>query len=264
MRSSGTIRSAQAGLLALLVAGCVGTPQRPQAAPPPRQPPDVTAVPDAIPHVEPRSALGNPAFYDVLGKRYFVMNTADGYLERGVASWYGPGFHAKSTANGEPYDQDAMTAAHKTLPMPSYVEVTNLENGRQVVLRINDRGPFVGNRIIDLSRRSAQLLGVDQDGTALVEVQSLTQGGDILAPAPQSTSRLYVQAGAFGEEANAARLVTRLKAEGYTTAFVRQDAVNGRALFRVRIGPVPSVDEFDRAVAQLKKLGMDDARLAAE
>ena len=264
MRSSGTIRSAQAGLLALLVAGCVGTPQRPQAAPPPRQPPDVTAVPDAIPHVEPRSALGNPAFYDVLGKRYFVMNTADGYLERGVASWYGPGFHAEKTSNGEPYDMYGMTAAHKTLPLPAFVRVTNLRNGRTVVVRINDRGPFKDGRIIDLSYTAAARLDILKDGTALVEVQSLTQGGDILAPAPQSTSRLYVQAGAFGEEANAARLVTRLKAEGYTTAFVRQDAVNGRALFRVRIGPVPSVDEFDRAVAQLKKLGMDDARLAAE
>jgi rare lipoprotein A len=103
-----------------------------------------------------------------------------------------------------------------------------------------------------------------KDGTALVEVQALTPGGDSRAAAMAPAARLYVQAGAFGEEANAARLVTRLKAEGYEQAFVRRDAVAGRALYRVRIGPVPSVEEFDRAVAELKRLGVEDARLAAE
>lgn len=112
--------------------------------------------------------IGKP--YQIAGKTYYPSDDRD-YDEKGIASWYGPGFHAKQTANGEPYDQDGMTAAHKTLPMPSYVEVTNLENGRQVVLRVNDRGPFVGNRIIDLSRRSAQLLGVDRAGTAKVRVK---------------------------------------------------------------------------------------------
>ena len=264
MASSRGSRIPAAALLALLLAGCAGAPQRPQPAPLPRQPPDVAAVPDAVPRAEPRSALGNPAFYDVLGKRYFVLGTADGYLERGVASWYGPGFHAEKTSNGEPYDMYGMTAAHKTLPLPAFVRVTNLRNGRSVVVRVNDRGPFKDGRIIDLSYTAAAKLDMLKDGTALVEVQSLTQGGDNRAAAPAPASRLYVQAGAFGEEANAARLVARLKAEGYDRAFVRQDAVNGRALFRVRIGPVPSVDEFDRAVAQLRKLGIDDARLAAE
>lgn len=112
--------------------------------------------------------IGKP--YQIAGRTYYPRDDRD-YDEKGIASWYGPGFHARQTANGEPYDQDGMTAAHKTLPMPSYVEVTNIENGRQLVLRVNDRGPFVGNRIIDLSRRAAQLLGVDRAGTARVRVK---------------------------------------------------------------------------------------------
>jgi rare lipoprotein A len=264
MASSLPARIPAALLLALLATACVGPPQRPQPAPAPRPPADVAAVPDAIPRAEPRSAQGNPAFYDVFGKRYFVLGTADGYLERGVASWYGPGFHAEKTSNGEPYDMYGMTAAHKTLPLPAFVRVTNLRNGRSVVVRVNDRGPFKDGRIIDLSYTAAAKLDMLKDGTALVEVQALTQSGDARAAAPAPASRLYVQAGAFGEEGNAARLVARLKGQGYDTAFVRQDAVNGRSLFRVRIGPIPTVDEFDRAVAQLKKLGLNDARLAAE
>ena len=264
MASRLRVRNPAIVLLTLFAAACVGPLQRPQPAPPSKPPPDVAAVPDAIPRAEPRSALGNPAFYDVLGKRYFVLGTAEGYLERGVASWYGPGFHAEKTSNGEPYDMYGMTAAHKTLPLPAFVRVTNLRNGRSVVVRVNDRGPFKDGRIIDLSYTAAAKLDMLKDGTALVEVQALTQASDSRAAAPAVAARLFVQAGAFGDEANAARLVARLKAEGYDTAFVRQDAVNGRALYRVRIGPVPTVDEFDRAVAQLKRLGIDDARLAAE
>jgi rare lipoprotein A len=221
-------------------------------------------MPDAVPRAEPRSAKGNPSFYEVFGKRYFVLGTADGYLERGVASWYGPGFHAERTSNGESYDMYAMTGAHKTLPLPAYVRVTNLRNGRSVVVRINDRGPFKDGRIVDLSYTAAAKLDMLKDGTALVEVQALTPGGDSRITAPSPPGRLFVQAGAFGEEANAARLAARLKSEGYAQAFVRQDAVNGRTLFRVRIGPVPGVAEFDRAIADLRKLGIEDARLATE
>ncbi len=264
MPTSCAIRSSAATVTALILAGCVGTPERLLPTPLPKPPVDVTSVPDPAPRVEPRSALGNPSFYDVLGKRYFVMSTAEGYLERGVASWYGPGFHAEKTSNGEAYDMYGMTAAHKALPLPTFVRVTNLRNGKSVVVRVNDRGPFKDGRIIDLSYTAAAKLDMLQDGTALVEVQALTQAADNRSPATAPATRLFVQAGAFGTEANAARMVARLKAEGYDTALVRQDAVNGRALFRVRIGPVPTVDDFDRAVAGLKKLGIDDARLAAE
>lgn len=263
MRSNRGFRLALA-LPVLTLSACISSPP-PRTAPRPAEtPPDIAAIPDAVPRSEPRSAGGNPRFYEVFGKRYFVLPTADGYLERGVASWYGPGFHAAKTSNGETYDMYAMTAAHKTLPLPAYVRVTNLRNGRTVVVRVNDRGPFKDGRIIDLSYTAAAKLDMLRDGTALVEVQTLTPGGGIPAVAAATPSALYVQAGAFGEEANAARLVARLKTEGQPLAFVRRDVVAGRALFRVRIGPIPSVAEFDRAVAHLNQLGIGDARLAAE
>ncbi|WP_439533383.1 septal ring lytic transglycosylase RlpA family protein [Polymorphobacter sp.] len=146
---------AEAALL-LLVAACA-TPQRAPAPPPVSSAPPGTAV-----------KIGKP--YQVFGKWYYPSDDR-GYDARGVASWYGPGFHALSTANGEVYNQDDVTAAHKTLPMPSWVEVENLDNGRTLTVRINDRGPFVDGRIIDLSRRSAQLLGVDRVGLAQVRVR---------------------------------------------------------------------------------------------
>jgi rare lipoprotein A len=262
MASSGRFLRATPVVVAFALAGCVGTPPRP--SPPPRPPVDAAAVPDAVPRPEPRSPLGNPPFYDVLGQRYFVLPTADGYRERGIASWYGPGFHAEKTSNGEPYDMYGMTAAHKTLPLPAFVRVTNLRNGRSVVVRVNDRGPFKAGRIIDLSWTAASKLDMLKDGTAPVEVEALMEASDVRTPAPAPASRLFVQAGAFGDEANASRLVGRLKAVGFDSAFVRQDTVNGRTLYRVRIGPVPTVDEFDRAVVELGKLGLGDARLATE
>jgi rare lipoprotein A len=229
------------------------------------RPPDVSAIPDAVPKTEPRSARGNPAFYDVLGKRYFVLPTAEGYLERGVASWYGPGFHAATTSNGERYDMYAMTAAHTTLPLPSYVQVTNLRNGRSVVVRVNDRGPFKSSRIIDLSYTAASKLGMLKDGTTFVEVRAITPGATTAEASPSAKpAALFVQAGAFSTESNASRLLSRLKAQGVGKSFVRADELSGKTLYRVRVGPIPSVQEFDRVVAQLKALGINDARLAAD
>ena len=140
----------------------------PEAAAPPAQ-----SVPDAVPRFEPRSRYGNPPFYDVFGKRYYVLSSSTAYVERGVASWYGPGFHKIRTSTGEPYDMYGMTAAHKTLPLPAYVRVTNLQNGRSVVVRVNDRGPFVDNRIIDLSYTAAAKLDMLRNGTAMVEVRAI-------------------------------------------------------------------------------------------
>jgi rare lipoprotein A len=253
---------------ATLAAGCAGTPPRTApgpAVPPAAPPPDVTKIPDAVPRAEPRSARGNPAFYDVLGKRYFVMSSADGYLERGVASWYGPGFHTATTSNGERYDMYAMTAAHKTLPLPAYVQVTNLRNGRSVVVRVNDRGPFKDGRIIDLSYSAASRLDMLREGTTFVEVRALAPGQTAASePASAVPSALYVQAGAFSSEANASRLLTQLRQQGVDRSFVRQDQLGGRTLYRVRVGPIPSVGEFDRVVARLRALGVADARLAAD
>jgi rare lipoprotein A len=135
-------------------------------------------VPDAVPRVEPRAKRGNPAFYEVAGKRYFVLPEADGYSERGIASWYGSEFHRATTATGETYDMYAMSAAHRTLPLPCYVRVTNLGNGRSVVVRVNDRGPFKSDRIIDLSYSAAAKLEMVRAGTARVEITVLSPDGE--------------------------------------------------------------------------------------
>jgi len=225
------------------------------------------AIPDAVPRVEPRSKFGNPPFYDVLGHRYFVRATADGYVERGVASWYGPTFDGLHTATGEHYDMYGMTAAHKTLPLPAYARVTNLRNGRSVVVRINDRGPFVANRLIDLSYTAAAKLDMLREGTTLVEVRALTPGqpaNDTLTRATLSPPpTLYVQVGAFSEEHNAQRLLERLHGAGFADAFLLSRPEH-RRLYRVRVGPVASVGQYDALAARLAKIGILNARLALD
>lgn len=278
------------------LAACVSTPQQPGTAGSPPQtaptiaPPPADSVPDAVPRTKARSRNGNPPFYDVFGVRYFVLSSSVGYRERGVASWYGPGFHKVRTSTGETYDMYGMTAAHKTLPLPAYVQVTNLQNGRSVVVRVNDRGPFVGNRIIDLSYTAAARLDMLRNGTAMVEVRtvdapSLVPPAAVAAnsaaavpataaaatapstPAPQTpaaTPALFVQAGAFSDPANADRLVQKLRGGGYGRVFVRDDQIAGRRMYRVRIGPIPDVAGFDRVVAALERAGVHDAHLALD
>jgi rare lipoprotein A len=268
--SAGLVRATATALCALAPAACSVVAHRPVSAPPPAPlpppPANIAAVPDALPRPEPRSAHGNPPFYDVAGKRYFVLAIADGYLERGVASWYGPTFHGGYTSSGEPYDMYAMTAAHKTLPLPTYVRVTNLRNGRNVVVRVNDRGPFVANRLIDLSYTAAAKLDMIREGTTLVEVQALTPGvPDVLTRSVESPPpTLYVQAGAFADQQNAERLLGRLKASGLMNAFVALPLEGKSRLYRVRLGPVGSVAEFDALAARLAALGISDARLALD
>jgi rare lipoprotein A len=339
--------------LAAVLSGCSSAPRvgapPPTVQIPPRSAPPAPAhlldVPDAVPRTEPRSIYGNPPSYEVFGKRYYVMASSVGYVERGVASWYGPGFHKELTSVREPYDMYGMTAAHKTLPLPAYVRVTNLQNGRSCVVRVNDRGPFVGNRIIDLSYTAAAKLDMLRDGTAMVEVrtlQPLDPGLDthltvasvgalplasppttspavpptsapsvsppvplpstpavspalppatppmaapavapltsqlmatppvvppVIKPAPVTSApvrTLFVQAGAFAASDNAQRLADKLRAAGYTQVFVRDDQIAGRKLYRVRIGPIPDVPEFDRIVAALEQQGVRDAHLALD
>jgi rare lipoprotein A len=232
--------------------------------PPP--PVNVESLPDATPRPEPRSAHGNPPFYDVLGRRYFVLAGAEGYVERGVASWYGPTFHGANTSNGERYDMYGMTAAHKTLPLPTYARVTNLRNGRSITVRINDRGPFVANRLIDLSYTAAAKLDMLREGTTLVEVRALVPGQpDELTRASESPPpTLYVQAGAFADQANADRVITRLHKAGLSTAFIVPAPEDKPPLYRVRVGPISNVAEFDHLAARLAALGFAGARLAMD
>ena len=214
------------------------------------------------PRDEPRAKNGNPPFYEVSGRRYVVLESSAGYVEQGVASWYGPDFHGKRTATGETYDMHGMTGAHPTLPLPAWVRVTNLQNGRSVEVRLNDRGPFSKNRIIDLSRAAAEGLDMIRTGTAMVEVRSLSSAS--AAPAPASADRFFAQAGAFAEEDNALRLAARLREAGVAGVSVSEVRADGRRLFRVRAGPVASVAEFDLLIEQLRAAGVESPRLALQ
>ncbi len=237
------------------------------ASAPTRNPPlNVDAVPDAVPKAEPRSARGNPPFYEVYGQRYLVLPAATGYLERGVASWYGPTFHGGNTSSGEQYDMYGMTAAHKTLPLPTYARVTNLKNGRSIVVRINDRGPFVANRLIDLSYTAAAKLDMLREGTTLVEVRALTPGApdDLSRSAASPPPALYLQAGAFADAQNAQRALDKLRGAGLANAFLAPPVQGHSRLYRLRLGPVASVADFDQLAARLAALGVPDARLATE
>lgn len=225
---------------------------------------DLSRVPDAVPVAEPRSTRGNPPFYEVYGRRYHVMQTSEGYLERGVASWYGKKFHGRLTSNGETYDMYAMTAAHKTLPLPAFAEVTTLENGKRVVVRINDRGPFVKDRIIDLSYAAATRIGMTEKGTALVEVRVLPAGGRTDGPKAARLESVFVQAGAFSSEDNALALASRLAGAGIAPVTLRADKVNGQRLYRVRVGPLQDSTAFDSTVARLRSIGIADPHLALD
>jgi len=250
----------------LALAGCAREPLRPPAPPAPVTP----SAGEGVPRDEPRARYGNPPFYEVDGRRYVVLPSAVGYVEQGVASWYGPDFHGGRTSTGETYDMDAMTGAHPTLPLPAWVRVTNLENGRSVVVRLNDRGPFAKGRIIDLSRAAAEQLDMVRAGTARVEVVSLAGAGPP-AGAPQAgtppaaaaqAAAYYAQAGAFGSRENAESLAARLRDAGIPGVTVTDASADGRALFRVRAGPVATLPDFDALIERLRAAGARDARLA--
>jgi rare lipoprotein A len=217
----------------VLLTGClsappsrpVPTPGEPQDGPPSRVPPNLADLPDPVPRLEPRSLRGNPASYTVYGKTYQLLQSAAGYYATGMASWYGRKFHGRLTSSGEPFDMFELTAAHRSLPIPTYVRVTNLDNGRSSVVRVNDRGPFHSDRIIDLSYAAAVKLGFEDRGTARVRVEVLEQ-------APQ----FVLQAGAFRDLAAADTLKDSLIKLTGEVAYVVKVATD--SLYRVRLGPV--------------------------
>src|SRR5690606_38178583 len=238
-------------LVALVLASCGGDVRD---GPPPREI-DVSAIPDAVPRHEPITKAGNKSPYVVLGKQYHVLPSFKNYRARGKASWYGTKFHGRTTSNGEPYNMYAMTAAHKTLPIPCYVKVTNLNNGRSAIVRVNDRGPFHDDRVIDLSYAAAKKLGVYEMGTADVEVVAIDpadyQDNRVEAPriasAPaQGAGGAYLQVGAFSTP-NAAETYRR-QALGQTRypVEIRRGRASGKTLFKVLVGPF---DDHGRLLA---------------
>ncbi|AVP96720.1 septal ring lytic transglycosylase RlpA family lipoprotein [Ahniella affigens] len=230
----------------------------------PAIPPDVSAVPDAVPTPEPLSVYGNRTPYVVLGRKYEVLPSSKGYRERGIASWYGEKFHGRLTSNRESYDMYKMTAAHKTLPLPTYARVTNLENGRTVVLRINDRGPFHENRLIDLSYAAAVKLGIHIKGTGMVEIEALDPDhpdlADLPPPPPPAGHTLFVQVGAYGSRDNARAMADRLEGLGFKDVFLDRVHTGGELLHRVRIGPLTQVEDADRIIAALAQAGLYSIR----
>ncbi len=226
---------------------------------------DPNRIRDAVPRAEPRSRSGNPSHYTVNGRTYHVMSSSQGYSERGLASWYGTKFHGRRTSSGEPYDMYAMTAAHRELPLPTYVQVTNLRNGRTVVVKVNDRGPFHGNRIIDLSYAAATKLGILGNGTGMVEVTALNPNRP--APPPRRVQIiadrapiLYIQVGAFANRYNAEQLSHRLS-NSLRIPLRIQQAGN---MFRVQIGPLSGVEQVDDISLRLPALGIQTTHVVIE
>lgn len=238
---------------------------------PPRYDVDVSNIPDAIPKVEKLSKTGNKP-YKVFGKNYYVMNSSQNYKARGTASWYGTKFHKRNTSSGEPYNMLAMTAAHKTLPLPTYVEVKNLSNGKKIIVKVNDRGPFEGSRLIDLSYAAAKKIGMLGKGTAHVEVtaidplkydkNSASENIYLAQSSKVNTSPpIYLQVGAFKNKLYAEKLQKQLTTLVHSPVQIKQLAKT-KKLYHVQIGPIKDPTSVARINKQLKSIGLYGKELA--
>ncbi|MBX2809861.1 MAG: septal ring lytic transglycosylase RlpA family protein [Cellvibrionaceae bacterium] len=237
----------------------------------PTVPVDVSGIQEPRPQTVIRTAAGNRSPYTVLGKTYRVLPDSRGYRQRGLASWYGTKFHGRRTANGEVYDMFKMTAAHKTLPIPSYVRVTHVGNGLSVVVKINDRGPFHHQRIIDLSYAAARKLGIDQQGTALVEVVDITPDADAVADNHQAASppllsnttantsaSAFLQVGAFRYRQGAVKLQQQLATHLTVPIVIAQGDDH---FHRVKIGPLVDTQQVRDIQQQLQHQGVHSSHL---
>jgi len=218
--------------------------------------PDTNAIPEPKIETLPRSRYGNRSPYKVLGRSYHVLDDATGFVETGIASYYGEKFHGRRTSNQEVYDMYAFTAAHKSLPLPSFARVTNLDNGQSVVVRVNDRGPFVKGRVIDLSYAAAVKIGIHKAGLGRVEVRALTPSD---ASAHISEAVQYLQVGTFSVHANAVQAMTRLHAAGVISAMLYDGVANGRRVWRLRV-PV-TASEASKLSRRISRLGLGTPQL---
>ncbi len=221
---------------------------------PPTEKLDAKDVKVLKPVPEPRARYGNHSPYTVLGKSYKVLPTSKGYHEKGIASWYGKKFHGRRTSSGELYDMYVATAAHKSLPLPTYAEVTNLDNGRKLIVKINDRGPFHQGRIIDLSYGAAVLLGVTRTGTAKVEVRSISFDQE-KSHASSSTEVLF-QVGAYTTKGSARDVVDQLEDGGIKKVHIEKGRSNGKKIWRVRVGPITNTEKAWRYEEKIIELGL--------
>lgn len=245
---------------------------------------DISGLVEPEPRHEQRARYGNRSPYTVLGRSYRVLESAEGYVERGTASWYGQKFHGRHTSSREIYDMCSFSAAHKTLPLPSFARVTRLGTGESVVVRVNDRGPFHAGRIIDLSYAAAVKLGLDRSGTAQVEVRALLPDADaprlaanapatgpaVAVPVPASTvmvaddgRRRIIQVGAYRERDNARRIARQIEDAGIDDVEVLPVRVNGSKLWRVRVGPLAAATTAT-TIERLRALGLPSPRVFIE
>jgi len=238
----------------LLLAACAGDRDKDedQSDGPSSRQISASDVHDAVPRNEPLARYGNHSPYTVLGKSYTVMSSGKGYHERGVASWYGSKFHGRRTSSGEPYDMHLATAAHKSLPLPTYVEVTNLDNGRKMVVKVNDRGPFHEGRIIDLSYAAAIKLGVDKTGTARVDVRAIDVGSSRKTTAKVADGT-FLQVGAFSKRETADDMAGKMTAADLKPVSVKKS----RGLYKVWIGPYATEWEVEAGMRRVVELGYE-------
>jgi len=274
--TSGFLRTLLPGVAVTLLLSCSNSPEYPasssrytidQDRAPTRGALEISAIPEVVPEPINRTMAGNRSPYTVLGKSYRVMESEEGYEERGVASWYGEKFHGHQTSNGEIFDMYKASAAHKSLPIPSFLRVTNLENNRSIVVRVNDRGPFHGDRLVDLSYAAAVKLGYAERGTTRVHLESVlppafsneisgraASSEFIILPSAGRGTKQYLQVGAFSDREAARRLIASLQEITSLPVFI-QDVVSNSSqhLHRVRIGPILTGEEIkmltDRVVA---------------
>lgn len=264
---------------ALTLSGCMGGHKQDG---PPDYHVDVSHIPNATPRPERLSKYGNMPKYTVFGKTYYPKRSSSNFTQTGIASWYGTKFHERKTSSGEPYDMLAMTAAHKTLPLPTYVEVTNLKNNKKIIVKVNDRGPFASNRIIDLSYVAAKKLGMLAKGTTHVRIRAINpytwaknkgrEAGrylrhkaihykNVAKKVDQKAKQyFYLQAGAFSNKKNAEQLKNKLASMFHYPVKVHNPPADSK-LYRVRVGPLKDTATTDKVTKQLNTIGIQPSKL---
>jgi len=265
-------------MMAGLLAACANQQAIFSDSAPSIHPANIELTPDAIPRIEAKSRGGNPTSYEVFGKTYYVLSSSEDFVQRGIASWYGTKFHGNKTSNGEIYDMYAMTAAHKSLPIPTYVEVSNLSNGKKIIVRVNDRGPFHDGRIIDLSYAAAAKLGTLKNGTSSVEIRAINPSTFIASSldtpplarksdlalrysvekppkTPANKGFLFIQVGAFSSLDNATKLKHELTSALNTPVNVKPSSNFSNPIYVVQVGPYVRMKSADSARLKLYELG---------